>query len=202
MDARGERFWVVCVIGALLSAGLTGCLRHRNDDRIDKNATAAARQQDEAPVAAPAVTTSEDEATEEEPEWADNSYCYVCHLNYDGEELTQNHEIAGVGCETCHGVSEQHSADEDGITPPEKMFAKDKIRPFCTTCHAKADIDYVDEHKPLFDQASGDKHVCTDCHGNHSMAVRTRIWDKETGRLISDDGVRMMYEDSPTTANR
>jgi hypothetical protein len=31
------------------------------------------------------------------------------------------------------------------------------------------------------------------------MAVRTRIWDKKTGKLLSDDGVRMMYKDSPAT---
>ena len=31
------------------------------------------------------------------------------------------------------------------------------------------------------------------------MAVRTRKWDKKTRKLISDDGVRMMYKDSPAT---
>jgi hypothetical protein len=31
------------------------------------------------------------------------------------------------------------------------------------------------------------------------MAVRTRQWDKKTRKLISDDGVRMMYKDSPAT---
>jgi hypothetical protein len=31
------------------------------------------------------------------------------------------------------------------------------------------------------------------------MAVRTRKWDKKTRKLLSDDGVRMMYKDSPAT---
>ena len=42
--------------------------------------------------------------------------------------------------------------------------------------------------------------VCTECHGeNHRMEVRTRKWDKKTRKLISDDGVRMMYKNSPAT---
>ena len=35
---------------------------------------------------------------------------------------------------------------------------------------------------------------CTDCHGMHRMAHRTRRWDKITRKLIKDDGVRMMEE--------
>ncbi len=133
-----------------------------------------------------------------EPEPADNFYCFVCHANYDGEKLALDHELVGVGCATCHGVSDRHSADEDGITPPDKMFARDEINAYCMTCHAEADIRDSISHKPLFDETSEDKHLCTDCHGEHRLTVRTRHWDKKTGKLISDDGVRMMYEDSPT----
>jgi len=195
----------VCLLleGSLITA-LAGCARQERGSLSDPGGAATAETQVEPSVSASITPASGDagavEKKEEEPEWADNSYCYVCHVNYDGEELTLNHEIAGVGCETCHGVSERHSADEDGITPPDRMFPRGKINAYCITCHAEADINHVSEHKPLFDATSGDTHVCTDCHGKHSMAVRTRIWDKETGKLISDDGVRMMYEDSPTRA--
>jgi hypothetical protein len=34
--------------------------------------------------------------------------------------------------------------------------------------------------------------ACTECHGEHSLKVRTRQWDKLTGKLIADDGVRMV----------
>jgi len=203
MKAKAEKLWVLCacVTVVLVAVGLPGCVHQDKSDRASDNTARSVEAQNEILVAAPIASANEDEAAEEEPEWADNSYCYVCHLNYDGEELTQNHEIAGVGCETCHGVSEQHSADEDGITPPERMFSKNEIHSFCTTCHTKAEIEHVDEHKPLFQKGSGDTHVCTDCHGDHEMAVRTRIWDKKTGELVSDDGVRMMYKDSPTRGN-
>ncbi|MCL4193272.1 MAG: cytochrome c family protein, partial [Thermoguttaceae bacterium] len=42
------------------------------------------------------------------PEPAGNSYCYVCHANYEEEELTAIHHAVGVGCETCHGMSMKH----------------------------------------------------------------------------------------------
>jgi len=128
------------------------------------------------------------------PEPADNSYCYVCHLNYEEEQITIAHQRAGIGCETCHGPSDAHSSDEDSLTPPDIMFSKTAINAACGKCHMKlADIE---GHQTLVAGASKQKY-CTDCHGKHRIEVRTRIWDKKSGELISDDGVRMMYERSP-----
>ncbi|MBL7187569.1 MAG: cytochrome c3 family protein [Phycisphaerae bacterium] len=207
MNAKGNghSIFCVCILAGALAVGLMGCLNQGGSGgSAESNGEVAVTQaaQSVTPLPAPAAAESNgDCAEEEEPEWADNSYCYVCHLNYDGEELTQNHEIVGVGCETCHGISERHSADEDGITPPDVMFPKEKIGAYCITCHGQPELEHVDEHKPLLANDPDDEHVCTDCHGKHKMDVRTRIWDKETGKLISDDGVRMMYEDSPTRGN-
>jgi len=123
---------------------------------------------------------------------ADNSFCYVCHVNFKKEALAQTHQSVGVGCEKCHGSSDAHSSDEDGLTPPEKMYARQRINPYCMTCHSKTKLAKVSEHKSML--AGTSKKVCTDCHGKHKLKVRTRIWDKSTGKLISDDGVRMMYD--------
>ncbi len=30
--------------------------------------------------------------------------------------------------------------------------------------------------------------VCTDCHGEHRLKVRTVVWDKETRKLLSGKG--------------
>ena len=135
--------------------------------------------------------------TEREP--ADNSYCLVCHANYENEKLTRGHQPAGVGCESCHGESAKHSGDEDGLTPPDKMFAHDDVDDFCVSCHPKSDLVKRDDHKEWFrDREHGE--TCNDCHAEgHRMKVRTRIWDKKTRKLVSDDGVRMMYKDSPAT---
>jgi hypothetical protein len=29
--------------------------------------------------------------------------------------------------------------------------------------------------------------VCTGCHGKHRLAVRTRVWNKETGKLVKEN---------------
>lgn len=130
---------------------------------------------------------------------ADNSYCYVCHANFQAEELARNHQKHGVGCAKCHGESDRHSADEDGLTPPEIMFAKEKILDGCTKCHALTKLRAVDEHEPAFAKDPAKRKVCTDCHGKHRMAVRTRHWDKTTGKLIKAEGVRMMNKNSAAT---
>ena len=134
------------------------------------------------------------------PKPANNSYCYVCHVNFQTEELAKNHQKHGVGCAKCHGESDRHSADEDSLTPPEIMYAKDKILDGCTKCHALTKLRAVDEHGPAFAKDPAKLKVCTDCHGSHHMAVRTRHWDKTTGKLIKAEGVRMMQKDTPATS--
>jgi len=122
-----------------------------------------------------------------------NSYCYVCHINYREEKLASRHDKAGVRCATCHGDSENHSSDEDGLTPPEIMVPRDRVNLSCMTCHPAAKLAPRKEHAEVLAPAPAVKVLCTDCHGQgHRLKVRTRVWDKATGRLISDDGVRMM----------
>ncbi|MBN1845580.1 MAG: hypothetical protein JW810_07845 [Sedimentisphaerales bacterium] len=109
---------------------------------------------------------------------ADNSRCYVCHINFDGEALTATHARGNVGCEDCHGASNAHCSDEDNITPPDRMFAKASINSFCRSCHPSAKL-------------GAGKDYCVQCHGTHRLEHRTRTWDKQTGELIKDDKVRM-----------
>jgi len=79
------------------------------------------------------------------------------------------------------------------------MSAQSQVNPFCMTCHEKAKLLKLDDHKDFFkDPQPGE--TCNNCHGEkHRLAVRTRIWDKTTGKLLKDDGVRMMLKDSPAT---
>ena len=112
---------------------------------------------------------------------ADNSRCYVCHINYQDDELASKHAKADIGCERCHGASNAHCSDEDNITPPDIMYPAEKINSFCKSCHPKAQL--------------GGKKYCTDCHGEHRLSHRTRKWDKATGKLIKDDKVRMMTDE-------
>lgn len=138
-------------------------------------------------------------AAGEKLEPADNSYCLVCHANYEEEKLVKGHQRVGVGCEQCHGQSVKHSGDEDGVTPPEKMFLKSEITPFCMSCHERGKLAKRDDHQDFF-RASDPGETCGSCHAEeHRLKVRTRIWDKKTGKLVKDDGVRMMQKNSPAT---
>jgi len=118
----------------------------------------------------------------------DNGACYVCHGNYDGEELALGHAKGGVGCIKCHGESIAHRNDEDNITPPDIMYPADRIDAKCAECHREHDVPAREviarwkERCP--DKKDAGKLVCTDCHGRHRLARRTVEWDKKTRKLI------------------
>jgi hypothetical protein len=129
-------------------------------------------------------------------EAADNSFCYVCHANYESEKLVKVHQSEGVGCETCHGMSDKHSQDEDSLTPPDVIFAAAKVASYCGQCHEKRDLlDGDESHEKFFaGQVEPDK-TCTSCHDmKHVLKVRTRRWNKETRKIEWYDGVRMMQQ--------
>jgi len=114
--------------------------------------------------------------------------CNDCHMDYIGESLALAHAKAGMSCDSCHGRSRAHYSDESNSTPPDKMYPADKINPFCQGCHQSHDVAPGKvvalwmERKS--DKTNPDKIVCTDCHGEHRMKVRTIIWDKTTGKRI------------------
>jgi hypothetical protein len=109
---------------------------------------------------------------------ADNSRCFVCHVNYIQEDIAVIHARANIGCAGCHGESDEHIADESWAsggngTAPETMYPPAKINPFCMGCHPRDKID-TDQHKPLF--TNFETTVCTDCHGKHRLEVRKCKW--------------------------
>jgi len=119
----------------------------------------------------------EDDALSESA--ADNSRCFVCHMNYTQEEIAVTHARAGIGCAQCHGQSDAHIADESWAsggngTAPDLMYLRDKINPSCMACHTREKID-TPQHGAIFTESPGMK-VCTDCHGNHRLPQRRCKW--------------------------
>ena len=109
---------------------------------------------------------------------ADNSRCFVCHVNYMQEKIAVTHARQNMGCAYCHGESDEHIADESWAsggngTAPDIMYPRDKINPFCMGCHTKDKID-TEQHKPLF--ADNSEKNCTDCHGEHRLTNRKCKW--------------------------
>ena len=118
----------------------------------------------------------EDSSTES---MADNSRCFVCHINYMEEDIAVTHARANIGCADCHGNCDEHIADESWAsggngTPPGIMYPLSKINPFCMGCHPKDKID-TEQHKPLFASTIKEKY-CTDCHGDHRLTNRKCKW--------------------------
>ncbi|UCE47305.1 MAG: hypothetical protein JSW47_17085 [Phycisphaerales bacterium] len=207
---------------------LSGCTPGGESDREDMSLTAAVESEPEAKSGPPplVVDTSEPLLLEDPAEGqaatteaaTENMACFVCHANYMDEFLAERHAKANVGCVNCHGDSFAHRNDENNTTPPETMYAVEKIDPFCQECHEahnippkkilaawmkqrakKPDVTCEGCHEeddvpPLkvvarwkevdIDKSDPAGIVCTDCHGEHRMKVRTVIWDKKTGKLL------------------
>lgn len=114
--------------------------------------------------------------------------CNDCHMGYIDEPLALAHAKAGMSCDSCHGKSRAHYSDESNTTPPDKMYPAEKINPFCQGCHHSHDVQpgkvVALWMKRKSDKTDPEKILCTDCHGEHRMNVRTIIWDKETGKRL------------------
>ena len=119
---------------------------------------------------------------------ADNQACFVCHANYEEEELARVHAKANVGCVECHGASLAHRNDENNVTPPDVMFPLDAIDKSCSVCHDMHDAPAVkviargQERCP--EKTNPRDIVCTDCHGDHRLHHRTVRWDRATGEVL------------------
>ncbi len=120
---------------------------------------------------------------------ADNSSCLVCHANFRKEGLAATHASNAVGCSSCHGQSTAHRNDEANIIPPDQMFAVESIDSSCSRCHAGHDVEPRAVVKRFLEKSPTQTEmkslVCTSCHGEHRMAVRTVRWDRKTGKLVA-----------------
>lgn len=119
---------------------------------------------------------------------ANNTACFVCHTNYEEEPFAVEHAKVNVGCVKCHGESFAHRDDEDNITPPDTMYGPEKIESNCRKCHDVHDApaaEVIARWQQRCPAKTNPKEiVCTDCHGQHRLKVRTVWWDKKTRKLI------------------
>ena len=193
---------ILFVLFVLAASTILSCTPAVNSERTKAQPVAAADDNAESTGGPPPLIVDSDapllleEPTQEQQASAgmatqatvENSACFVCHANYRSEFLASRHAVANVGCADCHGQSFAHRNDENNTTPPEKMYSANKIDSFCKGCHNSHDvapgkvIARWAEHNP--NKTDPDNIVCTDCHGDHRMKVRTIIWDKKTGKLL------------------
>lgn len=91
-----------------------------------------------------------------------DSFCQDCHEAHDippkkiiAHWLKHKADKTDLSCRGCH---------EDDDVPPEKVVARWKQRGL--------------------DKTGPNRIVCTDCHGDHRVKIRTVIWDKKSGKLL------------------
>lgn len=161
----------------LAAAGVASLVWAAPPLRVSKNAPRL-----DAP--APAAKPSPDSAGPKK--WL---ICYDCHANYLEEPIAVQHAKENITCVKCHGESLAHSNDEENITPPNRMYPAARIDRMCRECHdtheapARAVIACWQKRCPQ--KTDPAQLLCTDCHGEHRLKVRTVHWDKATGKLIA-----------------
>jgi hypothetical protein len=193
----GERIFMrYCLLAVLLTAAaivIAGCGTAREPLEV---AVSQESQAPDEPQVGPSANADEEPPLllDDEPllllddgpdesaapeEGADNSRCFVCHMNYVREELAVTHARAFIGCASCHGECDAHIDDESWAsggngTAPDIMYRLEEVNPFCLGCHSKETID-TEQHKAVF-AGTGEKKYCTDCHGDHRLDYRRCKW--------------------------
>jgi len=123
------------------------------------------------PAADEAESTAPAADEEPDPIWA-NAGCYVCHTTFVREEMTKVHLVEKVTCVKCHGLSAAHANDENiGATPPDIRFKRAEVDPMCVECHEEHDASAAKVIARFIerDLPTGQKPICTDCHGTHHI---------------------------------
>lgn len=127
-----------------------------------------------------------------------NIGCVHCHgestVHRNDENNTTPPEIMypaekiDAFCQGCHSTA--HDIPPKTIIIRWLERVKEKPNPSCTGCHKEDDVPPVKivarwKERGL-DKSKNDpnKIVCTDCHGDHRMKIRTVIWDKKNGKLL------------------
>ena len=104
-----------------------------------------------------------------------NSACMVCHIDFVDEELTVQHQEAGVMCAACHGPCLEHMDDEMAATRPDLVFGRAEVDKMCLECHGEHDDEgaveaflkeWLGRRRPNGQLITKDS-ICTDCHGRH-----------------------------------
>jgi hypothetical protein len=91
--------------------------------------------------------------------------CSICHVDVEDELVASRHFEEEIGCQTCHGPSEGHLADENNEVAPDELFARADTDRLCGDCH---ECGRPDSGK---DTANREHPICTDCHDPHTLEL-------------------------------
>jgi hypothetical protein len=124
-----------------------------------------------------------------------NVGCFNCHGESSAHQNDENNVTApeilysadkiDTFCRSCHKA---HDISPRDIIADWMKKKAEKKNTSCEGCHQSNDIPprkVVARWKEVaLDKTNPGQIVCTDCHGDHRMKVRTVIWDKNSGKLL------------------
>ncbi len=84
--------------------------------------------------------------------------CSVCHIDLQEELARGAHGPAKIQCETCHGASDGHVADEHNNVKPDRLFSRKTAPALCAQCHK----EQLAGARALLGEPD-----CLACHGAH-----------------------------------
>ncbi len=125
-------------------------------------------------------TEQDKKAASEEAASNINSLCYVCHHDLQTEQITTVHLKNGIGCDKCHGPSNNHMHDEMLMTKPDRLFGRAEVEGMCLACHQPhKDPEAVQAFRNEWSgrtrpngRTVTPESICTDCHGTHNIVKR------------------------------
>lgn len=188
MSVTYRLFAVLCGVMGLIAAALSSAAVVEDEAKKSGDPPPLVIDKD-APLLLEEPTEAEKRSLESQTHRVPgNDACFVCHLNYKEEPLVGWHADANIGCVDCHGPSYPHRSDENNITPPDVMYPADELDASCLECHITHDAPAVEVIARWIERCAAKRDskaiVCTDCHGDHRLKIRTVRWDKKTRKLI------------------
>jgi len=92
--------------------------------------------------------------------------CLACHASFADEPIVRIHAKKTIGCARCHGESTAH-IEQQGAAPPDRVIRHADVDKSCGHCHTHG-------CKSATGRAAAGIRVCTDCHGEHRLALAGR----------------------------
>ncbi|MCZ2148926.1 MAG: cytochrome c3 family protein [Bryobacterales bacterium] len=101
--------------------------------------------------------------------------CSRCHVVQVLEWSASKHPAAGTGCQSCHGKSEGHVANERNEVKPDRLPHGDReVALLCASCHAAG--------CPKTSKTSG----CSSCHHAHALSNPNDKQLRQTAAVTED----------------
>ncbi|OGL48567.1 MAG: hypothetical protein A3C43_04120 [Candidatus Schekmanbacteria bacterium RIFCSPHIGHO2_02_FULL_38_11] len=99
-----------------------------------------------------------------------------------GRAITEKGLIVSAVCSDCHGAHEIKPADD-----PKSLKNKANIPKVCARCHDSVYSQYVESiHGKAILSGIKDSPVCTDCHGEHTIAASSEPSSKVAPKNIPE----------------